>query len=148
MVNKNIANGIICWLMAIAVCSNLVFAGCGNTGPQPMTSRPAMSIAKPVLEPAPDVSPTGEVNGTLNLAGSDPLTLDPATSGDSTSHQYIIQMFDGLVCLNDSMKPTADIAQSCNVSTDCKVYTFNLRHDVQFHDGRAVTAEDFKYSWE
>ncbi len=148
MVNKNIANSIICLLMAIAVCSNFIFIGCGNTGAQPVTTRPAVPIEKPVLEPAPDVSPTGEVKGTLNLYSEDPLTLDPATAGDGTSHEYILQVFSGLVCLSDSMKPVADIAHSCSISDDCKVYTFNLRHGVKFHDGREVKAEDFKYSWE
>ena len=84
----------------------------------------------------------------LNLYGIDPLTLDPAVAGEMTSHQYITQLFSGLVCLDDNLEPAPDIAQSWQVSDDGKTYTFYLRDDVSFHDGRGVKAEDFKYSWQ
>ncbi len=84
----------------------------------------------------------------LNLYGIDPLTLDPAVTGEMTSHQYITQLFSGLVCLDDNLEPAPDIAQSWQVSDDGKTYTFYLRGDVSFHDGRGVKAEDFEYSWQ
>jgi len=86
--------------------------------------------------------------GTLNLFGIDPHTLDPAISGDATSHQYVMQIFSGLVCLDDSLEPAPDIAREWKVSKDGKTYTFYLRQDVKFHDGRMVKAEDFEYSWQ
>ena len=84
----------------------------------------------------------------LNLYNIDPLTLDPAVSGEMTSHGYIMQLFSGLVRLDDNLEPAPDIAQRWQVSNDGKTYTFYLRHDVRFHDGREVKAEDFKYSWD
>ena len=90
---------------------------------------------------------TGEA--VLNLYGIDPYTLDPAVSGEMTSHEYIMQIFSGLVCSGDDLKPAPDIAQSSwQVSNGGKTYTFYLRQDVKFHDGRQVKADDFKYSWE
>lgn len=89
--------------------------------------------------------PPGEV---LNLYGIDPLTLDPAVSGEMTSHEYIMELFSGLVRLDDNLEPAPDIARSWQVSNDGRTYTFYLRQDVVFHDGREVRAEDFKYSWE
>ncbi len=91
--------------------------------------------------------PVGEEK-VLNLYGIDPLTLDPAVSGEMTSHEYILQLFSGLVSLDDNLEPAPDIAKSWKVSDDGKTYTFYLRQDVKFHDGRKVKAEDFKYSWE
>ena len=85
---------------------------------------------------------------TLNLYGIDPLTLDPAVSGEVTSHAYITQIFSGLVRLDDNLEPAHDIAQEWQVSDDGKTYTFYLRQDAKFHNGRQVKAEDFKYSWE
>jgi ABC-type transport system substrate-binding protein len=41
-----------------------------------------------------------------------------------------------------------DIAESFTVSTDGKVYTFRLRDNVTFHNGRRVTAQDVKWSLE
>ena len=84
----------------------------------------------------------------LNLYGIDPLTLDPAVSGEMTSHEYIMQLFGGLVRLDDNLEPAPDIARSWQVSDDGRTYTFRLRKDVKFHDGREVKARDFKYSWE
>jgi oligopeptide transport system substrate-binding protein len=85
---------------------------------------------------------------TLNLYGTDPHTLDPAISGDATSHQYVMQIFSGLICLDDNLEPAPDIATDWKVSDDGRTYTFYLRHDVKFHDGRGVKAEDFEYSWQ
>jgi len=84
----------------------------------------------------------------LNLLGDDPVTLDPAISGDTSSHLYIMQIFSGLVRLNDTMEVVPDIAQSWDISDDGKTFTFHLRSGVKFQDGREVTAGDFKYSWE
>jgi len=98
-------------------------------------------------QPGPG-APTPEEETALNLYGIDPLTLDPAVSGEMTSHEYIMQIFGGLVSLDDNLEPAPDIAQSWQVSNDGKTYTFHLRHDIRFHDGREVKAEDFKYSWE
>ncbi len=86
--------------------------------------------------------------GVLNLYGIDPITLDPAISGEATSHEYIMQIFSGMVYLDDDMMPAPDIAQRWQVSEDGRTYTFYLRQDVKFHNGRSVRAEDFKYSWE
>ncbi len=85
---------------------------------------------------------------TLNLYGIDPITLDPAVSGEALSHEYILQMFGGLVKLDDNLVPAPDIAERWEVSADGKTYTFYLRKDVEFHDGLKVKAGDFKYSWE
>jgi len=100
---------------------------------------------QPAQEEAP--APVTE-GGVLNLYGIDPLILDPAVSGEMTSHQYIMQLFGGLVHLDDNLEPAPDIAQRWQVSDDGRTYTFYLRHDVRFHDGREVKAEDFKYSWQ
>jgi oligopeptide transport system substrate-binding protein len=84
----------------------------------------------------------------LNLYGIDPYTLDPAISGEATSHGYIMQIFSGLVRLDEDLEPVPDIAKRWEISSNGQRYTFYLRDDVQFHDGTFVTAHDFKYSWE
>ena len=85
---------------------------------------------------------------TLNLYGVDPMTLDPAVSGEMTSHGYILQLYNGLVRLNENLEPAPAIAEKWQISDGGTTYTFHLRRDVEFHDGRQVTAADFKYSWE
>ncbi|MBA7621961.1 Oligopeptide-binding protein OppA [subsurface metagenome] len=84
----------------------------------------------------------------LNLSRTEPTTLDPALCGDATSGSYIVEIFSGLVTLNHDLEVVPDIAKSWDISPDGKTYTFHLRHDVMFHNGREVTANDFKYSLE
>jgi len=91
---------------------------------------------------------TYDSSAVLSLYGIDPLTLDPAVSGDANSSEYILQIFGGLVTLDDNLEPVADLAKSWKISGDGTVYTFTLRQDVKFQDGRGVKASDFKYSWE
>ena len=115
-------------LVSVALLCSLLVTGC-----QPVQE----------LAPAPACEET-----VLNLYGIDPFTLDPAVSGEMTSHQYIMQLFSGLVRLDDNLEPAPDIAQRWEVSDDGRTYTFYLRKDVSFHNGREVKAGNFKYSWE
>ena len=75
------------------------------------------------------------------------ISIDPALSryGPSSIEGAI---FSGLVKLNTGLEVVPDIAESWSVSADQTTYTFTLRDEVRFHDGRRVTARDFKYSWE
>jgi oligopeptide transport system substrate-binding protein len=92
---------------------------------------------------------TATITGdSLHLYGTDPYTLDPAIAGESTSIEYIMHIFSGLVRLDDDMQPEPDLAADWSISDDGRVYTFELRSDAFFQDGSPVTAEDFKYSWE
>ena len=83
-----------------------------------------------------------------NGGGGDPPTLDPALAGDAESAVYVAEIFSGLVTLDQNLKIQPDIAEKWDVSDDRKTYTFYLRKEVKFHDGRPVTAQDFKYSIE
>jgi oligopeptide transport system substrate-binding protein len=115
--------------LSITLLCGLVLFGCGE----------------PQVEQEP---PVVLGSGVLKLYGIDPITLDPAISAEMTSHDYIAQIFSGLVRLDDNLEPAPDIAERWEVSNDLRTYTFYLRDDVMFHNGRGVTAADFKYSWE
>ncbi|MEX2246666.1 MAG: peptide ABC transporter substrate-binding protein [Dehalococcoidia bacterium] len=86
--------------------------------------------------------------GELRLRGDDPLTLDPATAQDAGSAFYIVEIFSGLVRLDKDLQVQPDLAERWDISPDGKTYTFHLNPDATFHDGRLVTAEDVKYSFE
>jgi oligopeptide transport system substrate-binding protein len=59
-----------------------------------------------------------------------------------------VEMFSGLVTLNDKLEPAPDLAQKWEISPDGKTYTFTLRQGAKFHNGKEVKASDFKYSLE
>ncbi|PVV84934.1 peptide ABC transporter substrate-binding protein [Dehalogenimonas alkenigignens] len=91
-------------------------------------------------------SPTSS-GGRLTLTTAEPFTLDPAMVGDAGALTFVTQIFSGLVKITDTgVMP--DIAESWTISADGTMYTFKLRKDVKFHDGRPVTSADIKYSFE
>lgn len=90
----------------------------------------------------------GSGNGDLLLPGSSPNSLDPVQCTQASSAQYLVEIFSGLVTLDSDLNVVGDIAQSWELSSDGMTYTFHIRGGVRFHDGREVTAEDFKYSIE
>jgi oligopeptide transport system substrate-binding protein len=92
-------------------------------------------------------SPSGG-EGVLNLWDTGPLTLDPAIAADVSSYMYVMQVFSGLVGLDRNLAIVPDIAQSWDVSSDDRTYTFHLVQGAKFQSGRQVRAVDFKYSWE
>jgi ABC-type transport system substrate-binding protein len=87
------------------------------------------------------------LNEALVLSGGEstnPRDYDPATtisSGDKL-------VFSGLVSFDPKLNLTPDLAESWDVSADGTVYTFHLRENAKFHDGKPVTAQDVIYSWE
>src|SRR5210317_1573527 len=76
-------------------------------------------------------------------------TLDPAIGYDWQNWSMIKALFNGLMDYEAgtyNLEP--DLAESFTISPDGKIYTFKLRKDVKFHNGRKLTAEDMKYSIE
>ena len=57
-----------------------------------------------------------------------------------------IGVFDRLTVYDDKLKPQPMLAESWDVSTDCKQIKLNLRKGVQFHSGREFTSDDVKYN--
>ncbi|ADZ19221.1 Oligopeptide-binding protein, periplasmic component [Clostridium acetobutylicum EA 2018] len=55
---------------------------------------------------------------------------------------------DGLVDWDDSGEPIPGIAKKWDISDDGLTYTFHLRDDVKFSDGKPLTADDVKFSLE
>jgi oligopeptide transport system substrate-binding protein len=102
----------------------------------------------PTTGPTLEAKPPAQTGATLNLPGGEPPTLDPALTQDANSATYIEEIFSGLVTLNQDLEVVPDIADSWELSDDGTTYTFHLRDDVKFHDGKPVTAQDFKYSIE
>jgi oligopeptide transport system substrate-binding protein len=99
--------------------------------------------------PADPLGPDSASNPlTVNvyLGSGDVPTLDPALWEDTMSANVIEQLFVGLVDLDDeTAEPMPELATSWNISPDGTVYTFTLRSNARWSDGRVITAGDVRY---
>jgi ABC-type transport system substrate-binding protein len=65
---------------------------------------------------------------------------------DSTSAEYVVHLFSGLVSLNSDLEVIPDLADHWEISGDGRTYTFHLLPGATFQDGKPITAEDFVYA--
>ena len=92
--------------------------------------------------------PVAQKGSELVRLWDDPTTLDPHLAADVSSGVIVVEVFGGLVTLDRNLKVVPDLAEKWTVSKDGKTYTFSLRRNAKFHNGKAVTAKDFKWSLE
>jgi ABC-type oligopeptide transport system substrate-binding subunit/class 3 adenylate cyclase len=84
----------------------------------------------------------------LRLGVFEPFSaLDPAIAADPATVPLLAQFFSGLVDWGPGMEVVPDSAQSWEVVAGGRSYTFHLRDDLRWTDGRPVTAGDFEYAW-
>jgi len=97
------------------------------------------------------------VTGTANGGGgnilryaltTEPTTLDPGKVEDGTTIDLVYQVFEGLVRWSPKNEIEPNLAEKWETSSDGKTYTFHLKKGVKFHNGREMTADDFKFSLE
>ncbi|MFI5365968.1 MAG: ABC transporter substrate-binding protein [Candidatus Binatia bacterium] len=82
----------------------------------------------------------------LRLADQDDVpTLDPARGYDTASWHFEEMLFNTLVDYDDDSNIVPQLATDWEVSPDHRTYTFHLRHDVQFTNGRPLVAADVRY---
>jgi peptide/nickel transport system substrate-binding protein len=84
----------------------------------------------------------GTATSALIYAGaSDPTYLDPALVSDGESFRITTQIFEGLVSLKPGTTTVIPaLATKWAVDKSRKVWTFNLRKGVKFHDGTPFNA--------
>jgi ABC-type transport system substrate-binding protein len=96
-------------------------------------------------------APAGPDGGTLRLGIDRVPSLDPADASPGSQSQLLVAdlLFDGLTTVPaGSDGPEPAIAASWKASDDQKTWTFTLRSGATFSNGRAITADDVKYSLE
>ena len=92
--------------------------------------------------------PEEATGGVFRRLWSDPPTLDPHLTTDTTSSGVVVELFSGLVTMNTDLQLVPDIAESWDIDDTGTVYTFHLRKNAKFHDGKPITAHDVKWSLE
>ena len=86
--------------------------------------------------------------GTLVYEIGNPSYIEPTQAFESEGVEIVQAVFDSLVQFDFiTSEIKADVATSWEANADASVWTFHLG-DSTFHNGRKVTAADFKYAWE
>ncbi|MBQ4330399.1 MAG: peptide ABC transporter substrate-binding protein [Spirochaetaceae bacterium] len=111
-------------------------------------------------------APVAAADSTYDLSvcfASEPQTIDPALNSAVDGAVMLQHMFEGLMKWADGGNPATDkgdmnYAKLVNgqassyekvVNDDGTVtYTFKIRPDAKWSDGKAVTADDFVYTWQ
>jgi len=104
---------------------------------------PAASLLLFSCSSAPHPEP-----GTVTfLIESMPANLDPRVGTDAQSQNIDGLMFNSLVSLDSQINIQPDLATSWE-QPDPLTWVFHLRPGVRFHDGRALTSADVKFTFD
>jgi peptide/nickel transport system substrate-binding protein len=92
-------------------------------------------------------TPAGQ--GSLQVSVQpEPHGIVAAIHGGNQSYVVSQNIFDGLILFDDDMKPVPLLAESWTVSDANRVFSFKLRQNALWHDGKPVTSADVKFSIE
>ncbi len=131
--------------LALIGLVSLILACGGESDPTPAP----LSTASPQIAATLGSEPTSAgTGGVFRRLWNEPPTLDPHQVGDVDSAGVLVEIFSGLVTLNTDLQVEPDLAERWEVSDDGLTYTFFIRSNAKFHDGKSVTAEDVKFSLE
>jgi peptide/nickel transport system substrate-binding protein/oligopeptide transport system substrate-binding protein len=109
----------------------LLASGCGSSTP----SGPSNLASSQVF------NPTHQLGGSADIG-----TFDPSLVQDTQSSTVVNFVFGGLITLDKNLSPELWDAKSFGVSSDGLTYTFHLRDNLKFSNGKAVTASDYAYA--
>ncbi|MBC7898032.1 MAG: ABC transporter substrate-binding protein [Cytophagaceae bacterium] len=80
--------------------------------------------------------------------GGDPGQLNPAITTGGGVHPVTDQIFNGLVGLDEQLRPVPELAERWDVEDGGRRYRFHLRRGVTWHDGVPFTSADVVFSFE
>lgn len=90
---------------------------------------------------APAESPVR--GGVLRIAHTgEPPTIDLHWTSGAPTQDVAVHIFEGLFALSGRYEAKPMLVERWTVSPDRRRYTFTLRRGVEFHHGRAMTADD------
>src|SRR5580765_901566 len=105
-------------------------------------------IGKPTVEPfyAESTPPKAQEFRWSN--GKLPKSFDPARAASAPETDIVRAIFEGLTEIDPkTLKETPAVAEKWTSSDDMRTWTFTLRKDARWSNGKRVTAADFVISW-
>lgn len=110
----------------------------------------AATAATPMLMRVADARAQGITprrGGTLTtILQPEPPVLQIGVNNQGPTLIAASKIFQGLIKFSPTLEPIPELAESWSLSDDKLTYTFKLRQNVKFHDGRPMTSEDVIFS--
>ncbi len=91
-------------------------------------------------------NPKSDDNIVVSLGG-EVATIDPHLNTANIGTVYIRHFFEGLMKKDKEGKIIPGMAERYDISEDGLIYTFYLRTNAKWSDGKNLTADDFLYSY-
>jgi len=133
----------------------LLLAACGKTeAPSPAPAAPKVQDTAVQVEATgdldPSASPEAKFGGTFaSWQGDFPKSLNVWLDSNSFSAVVSGLMYEPLVDLHSTEdRPIGILAQSWDISSDKKIYTFHLNPAAKWSDGTPITAVDVQYYYD
>jgi peptide/nickel transport system substrate-binding protein len=107
-----------------------------------------LAVVVALVVPSLGAQPAGPRYGGVLRAGmqTDPVGLDPHLTNATATRNMMENVFDTVVMIDAEGKVVPGLAESWATSADGLTWTFSLRRNVKFHNGRPMTADDVVYS--
>ncbi len=140
-------------LSSVVACAPAPAAPSAAPATPPPTQGP-LPAAGSVPGPSPQASPAaaaGQRGGSFTEAQTtDAVSFHPYTTSDTASSSYYGSVYGGdLWRYNPKMLvPEPDAAESWTISDDKLTYSFKLRSDLKWSDGRPLTSADYKFAFD
>jgi len=113
----------------------------------PMRRSLAALLACLVLATPNALAQQPQFGGTLLVAQSTtPPTLDPHSVTHLVTREIGMNIFENLLTFDEQFAVVPQLATGYEISDDGLTYTFTLRQDVTFHNGKALTSDDVEAS--
>ncbi len=77
----------------------------------------------------------------------EPASLDPAAASDNFSAQVMQDLYEGLTTESPSGAALPGVAASWTIDSTGKEYTFKLRENARWSNGKPVRSQDFILAW-
>lgn len=143
MRNGQIRNHLLILWVAVLIIGLLSACGSSNS------SSPENSPNKEQETAAPSATGSEVAGGNIVvIVPQDIDFLDPHLAVAAGTSEMLFNVFEGLLKPNDKGEVYPAIAESYEISSDGLTYTFKLREGVKFHNDKALTSEDVKYSYD
>lgn len=80
--------------------------------------------------------------------GPEPEYLDPQLATTTNALSVNLALWEGLVAPGPDLAVRPGVAERWEISDDGLTYTFHLRDNARWSNGKPITAEDFRYAWQ